>query len=202
VSAIGLQTCPSRGSGNCGGSIGSLQALATCVECVADLDVDCADRNSVPGLDVYPAQCTPPPMSGGKLDYTKTPTAGTLNLGAGFAPDPATIAVNSGGSVDVSYLGSSCSGFTTAAPSVRVNYGGGGAPLLRLYITANADTTLVVNDPFGNFYCVDDSFGTVNPTIDFNNPAGGTYDIWSASFAGNVFPVGTLFVTGTSANHP
>ena len=44
---------------------------------------------------------------------------------------------------------------------------------------------MVVNDPYGNFYCVDDSFGTVNPTIDFNNPAGGSYDIWIGSYAVN-----------------
>ena len=108
-----------------------------------------------------------------------------------------------GGPVDVSYLGSSCSGFATAAPDLRINFGGGGSSLLRAYfVGSNGDTTLVVNDPYGNFYCVDDSFGTVNPTIDFNNPAGGTYDIWIGSYASGTTVSGTLYVTAASGNHP
>jgi hypothetical protein len=61
---------------------------------------------------------------------------------------------------------------------------------------------MVVNDPYGNFYCVDDSFGTVNPTIDFNNPAGGTYDVWIDSYAANTTISGTLYITEKSSNHP
>ena len=59
-----------------------------------------------------------------------------------------------------------------------------------------------VNDPFGNFYCVDDSFATVNPTIDFNNPANGSYDIWIGSYASGTLVPGTFYVTANTANHP
>jgi hypothetical protein len=137
-----------------------------------------------------------------QLDYTLPPTYGEVNLGAGFTPDPYQVSVNAGGNVNVSYLGSSCSGFTGEAPDVRLNFSGGGASLIRLYYIAGQDSTLVINDPYGNFYCVDDSFGTVNPTIDFNNPAGGTYDIWVASYsAGNMFN-GMLSFTANASNHP
>ena len=61
---------------------------------------------------------------------------------------------------------------------------------------------MVVNDPYGNFYCVDDSFGTVNPTIDFNNPAGGSYDVWIASYSAQATISGTLYITENSGNHP
>jgi hypothetical protein len=138
-----------------------------------------------------------------KLDYTKPPNYGEANLGAGFTPDPYSVGMTSGGPVDVSYLGSSCSGFATQAPDLRINFSGGGAALLRLYfISASGDTTMVVNDPYGNFYCVDDSFGTVNPTIDFNNPAGGSYDVWIGSYASGTNVSGTFYVTESSGNHP
>ncbi|MEP7361207.1 MAG: hypothetical protein ABI744_06475 [Chloroflexota bacterium] len=139
----------------------------------------------------------------GRLDYTASPNYGEANLSAGFSPDPYSVGMTTGGSIDVSYLGSSCSGFATSAPDLRVNFGGGGSPLLRLYfVGSNGDATIVVNDPYGNFYCVDDSFGTVNPTIDFNNPAGGSYDIWVGSYAASTLVSGTLYLTENSGNHP
>jgi hypothetical protein len=131
------------------------------------------------------------------------PNYGEANLSAGFSPDPYSVGMTSGGNVDVSYLGSSCAGFATSAPDLRINFGGGGASLLRIYfIGSSGDTTMIVNDPYGNFYCVDDSFGTVNPAIDFNNPAGGSYDIWVGSYASGAFVSGTLYITQNSGNHP
>jgi len=141
----------------------------------------------------------PPP----KLDYTATANYGEANLSAGFAPDPYSVGMTTGGAVDVSYLGSSCSGFATKAPDLRINFGGDGASLLRIYfVGSNGDSTIVINDPYGNFYCVDDSFGTVNPTIDFNNPAGGSYEVWVGSSSANTTVSGTLYMTGNSGNHP
>jgi hypothetical protein len=137
-----------------------------------------------------------------ELDYTASPNYGAANLSAGFSPDPYSVGMTSGGNVDVSYLGGSCAGFATAAPDLRINFSGS-ASLLRIYfIGSSGDTTIVVNDPYGNFYCVDDSFGTVNPTIDFNNPAGGSYDVWVGSYASGTFVSGTLYVTENSGNHP
>jgi hypothetical protein len=138
-----------------------------------------------------------------KLDYTANASYGQANLSAGFSPDPYQVGMTAGGNVDVSYLGGTCSGYATTAPDLRINFGGGGSPLLRIYfIGVNGDPAMVLNDPYGNFYCVDDSFGTVNPTIDFNNPAGGTYDVWIASYAANTTISGTLYITENSGNHP
>lgn len=61
---------------------------------------------------------------------------------------------------------------------------------------------MIVNDAYGNFYCVDDSFGTVNPTIEFNNPPAGAYDVWVGSYASGTFVSGTLYITGNISNHP
>ena len=143
------------------------------------------------------------PLLQTKLDYTASANYGEANLSAGFAPDPYSVGMTGGGPVDVSYLGGTCSGFTTSAPDLRVNFGGGGASLLRIFfVGANGDAAMVINDPYGNYYCVDDSFGTVNPTIDFNNPAGGTYDIWIGSYAANTGISGTLYLTENAVNHP
>jgi hypothetical protein len=138
-----------------------------------------------------------------KLDYTANANYGEANLSAGYSPDPYSVGMTTGGNVDVSYLGGACSGFATTHPDLRINFGGGGSPLLRIYfVGSNGDPAMVVNDPYGNFYCVDDSFGTVNPTIDFNNPAGGSYDVWIASYAANTNISGTLYITENSGNHP
>lgn len=137
-----------------------------------------------------------------KLNYQAAAAYGEANLSNGFSPDPYSVGVTVGGSVDVSYLGGSCSGFADAAPTLRVNFGGG-ATLLRIYaIGSSGDASFVVNDPYGNFYCVDDSFGTVNPTIDFNNPAGGSYDVWLCSASSGSMISGTLYLTENSGNHP
>jgi hypothetical protein len=138
-----------------------------------------------------------------KLDYQSPAIYGEANLSNGFSPDPYSVGMTAGGAVDVSYLGGSCRGFATSAPDLRVNFGGGGSSLLRIYfIASNGDPAMVVNDPYGNFYCVDDSFGTVNPTIDFNNPAGGSYDVWIASYSAQATISGTLYITENSGNHP
>ena len=137
-----------------------------------------------------------------QLNYNANPNYGTANLSTGFSPDPYSVTAMSGGAVDVSYLGGSCSGYATAAPDLRVNFSGG-ASLLRIYfVGTNGDATMVVNDPYGNFYCVDDSFGTVNPTIDFNNPGGGAYDVWIGSYANNTSVSGSIYITENSGNHP
>ncbi len=136
------------------------------------------------------------------LDYTANANYGTANLTSGFVPDPYSVSLTSGGPVDVSYLGSACSGFATASPDLKVIYSSGAFPLLRFYFAGTGDTTMVVNDPNGNFHCVDDSFGTINPTIDFNNPASGTYDVWIGSYSSGAYVSGTLYVTENTGNHP
>jgi len=141
----------------------------------------------------------PPPT----LDFTKPPTFGEQTLAATLLADPVTVPVSEGtGNVDVSYLGGHCRGFATTAPDVRIQTSDR-TSLLRLYFVGTAfDPTIVVNDPFGNFDCVDDSFGTSNPTIDFNDAAAGTYDVWIGSFTPGGSVGGTLFITEESGNHP
>ena len=57
--------------------------------------------------------------------------------------------MSTGGPVDVSYLGSSCAGFATSAPDLRINFGGGGATLLRIKVksTLAGTSSRFVNEP-------------------------------------------------------
>ena len=142
----------------------------------------------------------PPPVA--TLNYSLPPNYGSTSLTSGFVPDPFTVGMTSGGPVDVSYLGSGCSGFATSAPDYSVNYTSGAFPTLRFYFIGSGDTTMVINTPNGNYVCIDDSFGTLNPTIDFNSPSGGRYDVWIGSYASGTFVSGTLYVTESTGNHP
>lgn len=136
------------------------------------------------------------------LNFALPAVYGSTALTAGFVPDPFSVGVTAGGPASASYLGGGCYGYTTSAPTFSVNYTSGSASVLRFYFIGSGDTTMIINTPFNTFSCVDDSFGTLNPTIDFNNPSSGRYDIWVASYAegGNIG--GTLYVTELSGNHP
>jgi uncharacterized protein YraI len=136
------------------------------------------------------------------LNFSLSPNYGSTALTSGFVPDPFTVAMTSGGNVDVSYLGGGCTGFASSAPDYRVNYTSGGFPTLRFYFIGSGDTTMIINTPGGSYVCVDDSFGTLNPTIDFNAPSSGAYDVWIGSFASGTFVSGTLNVTENTGNHP
>ncbi len=80
------------------------------------------------------------------------------------------VGVTGGGPVDVSYLGSGCTGYTSSAPSFSVNYTSGAFLTLRFYFIGSGDATMIINTPGGAYVCVDDSFGTLNPTKDFATP--------------------------------
>ncbi len=145
---------------------------------------------------------TSTPIVVATLNFSLPPVYGSSALTSGFVPDPFTVGVTGGGPANVAYLGGGCSGFATSAPSFSVNYTAGAFPLLRFYYIGNADSTMVINTPGGSYVCVDDSFGTLNPTIDFNSPASGRYDVWIGSFAQGATVGGTLYVTENSGNHP
>jgi hypothetical protein len=193
--------CPT--ASNCSAPLGILADAVGCLDCIAELESDCADRNAVPGLAPYPSSCDsavpPPPPT---LNYSLPPNYGSTSLTSGFVPDPYTVGVTGGGPVDVGYLGGGCTGHATSAPDFSVNYTAGAFPTLRFYFIGINDSTMVINTPSGSYVCVDDSFGTLNPTIDFNSPSSGRYDVWIGSYADGIFVSGTLYVTENTGNHP
>lgn len=109
-------------------------------------------------------------------DFSRNPSFGTITLSAGFANDPRIINVTAGGQLNAATLGDGCVGSVANSPDVRLNYTAGSLPLI-ISVGADADTTLVVNGPDGQWYCNDDTNG-VNPVVRFDNPGSGQYDIY------------------------
>jgi hypothetical protein len=137
------------------------------------------------------------------LNYSLPPVFGSSALTSGFVPDPFMVNVNvSNGPANASYLGGGCGGYTTSAPSFSVNYTSGAFPKLRFYAVTTGDSVLIINTPGGSYVCNDDSFGTVNPTLDFDSPSSGRYDVWIASKGPGGSVSGKLFATENSGNHP
>jgi len=128
------------------------------------------------------------------LDWNLAPNYGTFDLGAGFEPDPFTVNLDAGGDVDASISLDNCRGFVTAAPDVRLNYTAGAFPLI-FSVDADADTTLIVNDPSGAWICDDDSGPSLNPLIALDNPQSGQYDIWIGTYSPGPATPATLFVS-------
>lgn len=135
-------------------------------------------------------------MAGGALaqNYSAPPTYGSVNLNAGFQPDPYNVNITSGGSIAASNVSSECRGWVANAPDYSVNYNAGGYDLT-IGATSNSDTTLLVNGPNGEWYCDDDSGQGLNPLIHLNNPNSGRYDVWIGSYSQGDYAATTLSVS-------
>jgi len=114
-------------------------------------------------------------------DWQAQPRYATVDLRAGFEPDPREIQVQAGGDREVRGLGADCGGWIDfSKPDVDLNYTAGTYPLF-ISVVAGTDTTLVINDAAGNWICNDDLDG-LNPGIVIPNPASGNYNIWIGTF--------------------
>jgi len=115
-------------------------------------------------------------------NFNLTPSFGSYELNAGFAPDPYRVSVTAGGSVPAERLGgATCVGTIANSPDVTLYYTAGGFDLT-FFVNSGADTTLVVNDANGRWYCDDDGFGNLDPQVTIRNPPSGKYDIWIGSY--------------------
>lgn len=135
----------------------------------------------------------PDPDPGIGPDFSLEPAFGSADLMASFAPDPYTVEIYAGGSVDtLTALNDCAAGMIAEAPDFRVHYTAGSFPLT-FSVTSQADTTLVINDPQGNWVCNDDS-DQLNPMVTFRRPSTGQYDIWVGTW-GEDNPQGMLAIT-------
>jgi len=137
----------------------------------------------------------------GKLDPNAAALNGEVSLETGFLPDPYTMTINGGGTIDGTKLSldstPGCIGFVTRSPTISLNWIGP-SPLLRIFIVAQSgvDTTLIIHDPAGNWYCNDDSgYGGSDPLIDLTNAATGQYDIWLGGSTSGDNVSATLYIT-------
>ena len=152
----------------------------------------------------------PPPTPVGTLDPAGTAFYAEFALESGFSDDPwASDTINAGSTdpVDVGYLGGTCVGWANDIPDFQLTYESSGftATVLRFYFIPNdpaEDTVLIVNATDGSWHCGDDSYGSVNPTVDFPDPSYGIYDIWLGTYEEGVLVSGTLYITELDENHP
>ncbi|MGD1991951.1 MAG: hypothetical protein PVI59_02050 [Anaerolineae bacterium] len=151
-----------------------------------------------PTVPPEPTEPSGEPAPAGELDYTLEPNAGSVDLRAGFTPDPHEVEMLSGGDVDVSAagIGVECTGYATSAPDLRLNWSGS-SEALRILFLVNAegdDATLIINAPDGSWHCNDDYAG-FDPAVEIDEPVEGQYDIWVGSYSSEGFVGGTLYIT-------
>ncbi|MDC0598382.1 peptidase S1 [Gammaproteobacteria bacterium] len=113
----------------------------------------------------------------GAQDYQLDATYGEKSLASGFLPDPFTVDLDAGGSIDSARLGADCIGLIADAPDFELTLEDGGFELY-LYVLSIGDTSLVVNTPSGDWLCDDDSAGNLNPLLELTKAESGIYDIW------------------------
>lgn len=129
----------------------------------------------------------------GAPDYSLDPAYGSVDLAAGFIPDPHTVAIAAGGGFDASQI-PGCVGWIATAPDFRVNWTAGAQLPLTFHVTSDSDTTLVINDAEGNWVCNDDADG-LNPAISFENAPSGQYDVWVGTYMQGDLQESELHVT-------
>ncbi len=132
--------------------------------------------------------------------------AGVFSVTGGFVPDPQTFGgIQAGGSMDARSLGilPNCRGFVAQQPDVIVHYMPSPSfPWARFFVRGSGDTTMIINDAAGRWWCSDDEGGGLNPMIDISNPPGGQYDIWVGSYSSGRLIPATLYLTELTSNRP
>lgn len=125
------------------------------------------------------------------LEHTADPIYGHITLEPGFTPDPHSLDIFAGGTDPADAAGSHCAGYIAASnPDVRLTVNG---TLRQLHVFAHsdADTTLVVRTPAGEWLCNDDSHH-LHPAINIAG-ATGEYAIWVGTFSEESAPAQLLF---------
>lgn len=115
-------------------------------------------------------------------DFSLSPINGSITLSGGFTPDPQVFAVAAGGREYASNADSSCTGWVSDAPTYSLNFEPGSLGL-GIYINADFDTTILINNPSGDWFCNDDhSELGLDAGYYFPSPESGRYDIWAGTY--------------------
>ena len=122
------------------------------------------------------------PMAEVTRDTLGTPAQGSVTLSSGFVPDPHTVEVEAGGQLDAADFGPDCTGLISNSPDYEVRFETDALIPLYISVESEADTTLIINTPKGDWICDDDSGLGLDPSIEFTSPVSGNYDIWVGAY--------------------
>lgn len=118
-------------------------------------------------------------------DAEAPPNYGVVDFRTSPGPGGYVVNLLSGGAVNTGEeIGPQCPGFVSNSPDVRLLYPIGTGQALTIAVIAANDTTLVVSAPDGVWHCNDDSGGALNPSVTFDHPQAGRYEIWVGTFDG------------------
>lgn len=120
------------------------------------------------------------PLAAIAQNVAAVPTYGTVNLAAGFTPDPQIRSVTAGGN-NYTTLGGCNAYVHAAAPDLDLNYQSG-SYALTINARSSQDVTLLVNTPDGQWHCDDDGGDGTDAAITFSSPQTGNYNIWVGTY--------------------
>ncbi|MCC6303849.1 MAG: peptidase S1 [Rhodobacteraceae bacterium] len=128
-------------------------------------------------------------------NWRGTPHFGSIELGAGFQPDPYIRNVTVGGTIPLQRcFNGGYQGYVTTRPDFDLYWSGSANQLTIAVACGGTDAILLVSDPGGDWHYSDDYRGS-NPALTFANPATGLYDIWIGSYDGARRIPGQLMIT-------
>lgn len=125
--------------------------------------------------------------------WNMSPAYGSVELRAGFVPDPQRISLTAGGNVNLSSAG--YTGYVANAPDYNLTYQASSTWPLVIRADSSADLVLLVNAPDGSWHFNDDYSGYgLNSAIVFQNPQSGLYNIWVGTYSSSLAPA-TLYIS-------
>jgi len=134
-------------------------------------------------------------------DWELDPSYDVIELEGGFLPDPFTMEVLAGGSVDLEtssvrgVRNLDAYGYVAEAPDVNFYYDTDGDFPLTIRVNGfGEDVVLLINDPDGNWHYNDDDVG-INPGINFRKPKSGLYSIWIGTYFNDDYLDAELSIT-------
>lgn len=131
------------------------------------------------------------------------PLYGHAEVNRGFMPDPHVMQGVMGGSLQASTLSPTCRGYVNPQPS-HVIRSRTGFQNLRVVVSGQGDSTLMIMLPNGAVLCDDDSGGGRNPLIQLSAPPGEIrvwVGVWSSSDQGNPYVLGLTELAHVNASH-
>jgi hypothetical protein len=127
------------------------------------------------------------PASAQTVNPGPSGTYGAVQLTTGFEPDPHSVSVTAGGELDASSINADCNGHIARRADFTLRYRAGEELPLIISVTSEADTTLAVRAPNGQWLCNDDTNG-LNPAVRWDHPRSGRYQVWVGTFGEDTAP--------------